>query len=454
MQMIIRFFAIICIFVSPLMINAKSEDQKVEPQLDLVHDEKEIQKIDEVPAFTVQASKKSKTHLMFGLIGTLAQETKDIIDIIKKDLEFTGQFEVDIRAIPALLTKQDIEELGKENYSLSIFFNEAKKAKDIEWRVYYTNESTMLKGGKYVRRGTCMRGWAHNIADSVWHVLTNQEGFFSTKVAFCKDIRQARKKKITHIFVCDYDGSNEQLLVANPTVNVAPRWNNDMQNPLLFYSEYTNSNVRLIAVNMDKKRKVASNYDGVNMCPSFAQDGKQVIYCASKGKGSCQLYYYEKGNLKKLTDNNGNNVSPSFTEDEKVYFCSDFQTGQPQIYCFDLNSKDLKRVTDSGYCASPSYCAKNHSVAYSKIVQGTMQLFVYNSISDEHRQITFDAGHKEECSWSPCGNWLLFSVEQKNKTRIALMNVPSSEVRYLTAEKQTCTYPAWSPVYEKFPVIA
>lgn len=437
-------------------IAAQNLDQKMEqvPHTKIEEKKAEVKNI-ESPTFTVQAQKRSKTRLLLGIVGQISQETKDIIDVIKKDLEFTGQFDVAIRAFEQLSAKNDVEMLAKENYSLAVFFNDVKKSTDIEWRVYYTNESSMLKGSKYARRGNCMRGWAHNIADSVWQVLTNQEGFFSTKIAYCKDIHQPRKRKVTHVVVADYDGSNEQVLVAHATVNVAPRWNNDIQNPLVFYSEYTNSNVRLIAVNMDKKRKVASNYDGVNMCASFAPDGKHVIYCASKGKGTCQLYYYEKGNLKKLTDNNGNNVSPTFSEDgKKIFFCSDYQTGQPQIYCFDIDKNELKRITDSGYCASPNYCSKNHCLAYSKIIQGVMQLFVYDTVKDEHRQLTTDAGHKEECSWSPCGNWLLFSVEHKNKSRIAMLNVPSNERKYLTSAKNVCSYPAWSPVYEKFPTVA
>ncbi len=405
-------------------------------------------------AVKVSAEKKTKKNILLALVGPMEPTFIELADIIKKDLEFSGALSVVVRSFGMLSSKADVTALAKEGYELAIFFNATNNSREVEWRVYDTDQSAMIKGSKYSYKGQVKRGWAHNIADIVWQVVTGNQGFFSTKIAYCKDIHSPRKRKVMHVYIADYDGSNEQLLVSNPTVNVAPRWNNDVVNPLLFYSEYTNSNVRLIAVNMEKKRKVASNFDGINMLASFSGDGKQVIYCASQGKGSCQLHYYEKGQLKKLTDNKGNNISPTFSADgKKVFFCSDFQTGQPQIYCLDVEKKSIDRLTTGGYCASPSYSATQNAVAYARIEKGIMQLFLYDAGKATHTQLTFDAEHKEECCWSPSGDFILFSCELKGKSRIAMMNIHTKERKYITSDKMICSYPAWSPVYEAFPVV-
>lgn len=102
------------------------------------------------------------------------------------------------------------------------------------------------------------------------------------------------------MYIADYDGSHEQLLVKTPTINIAPRWNADTSNPLLFYSEYTNTNVRLMVVDMKGRRRPVINADGVTMLPSFTKDGKKVVYCSSRGNGNCQLYYYKKNILKRI----------------------------------------------------------------------------------------------------------------------------------------------------------
>lgn len=338
---------------------------------------------------------------------------------------------------------------------MAIFLNETPHHHAIDWRLYDTTQAVMLKGSKYTKRGHVLRGWGHNVADDMWVALTGQEGFFSTKIAYCKNARITKKRTIKHVYVADYDGSNEQQLVNVPTVSVAPRWNHDAKNPLVFYSEYTNSNVRMVAVNMHKKRRIASNFDGVNMLPAFSIDGKRVVYCASRGDGNCQLYCYDQGELKKLTHNAGNNVSPTFSDDGlKIFFCSDAQTGKPQIYCHDLVTSSLERLTQDGYCAAPSYCGKKNRIVYSKIIQGIMQLCIYDLVTKEHTQLTFDRGHKEECSWSPCGNYLLFSVEEGERSKIAMLNLLTNDRKYVTDSKYVCSYPSWSPVYDEFPVVA
>lgn len=439
----------------------------------------ETQEQDTNISVSVAPKEHAKCNLFFGVVGKPSKELRSMVEIIKKDLEFSGQFNVTLVQIETVHTKQEIEGLSAKGYGLAIFINDAEKycgtnqkmrSKDcmgsppevgsLEWRVYDTAQVAMLKGAKYSKRGSVLRGWAHNISDALWSTLAGQDGFFSTKIAYCKDVHRPKKKKIKHIYVADYDGSNEQEIINLPTVNVAPRWNNDSKTPMLFYSEYTNSNVRLVAVKMDKKRKLASNFDGVNMLPAFSADGKQVAYCASHGDGNCQLYYYEPNCLghstfRKLTHNQGNNVSPNFSADGKsLFFCSDYQTGKPQIYRYDFANDAIERLTHDGYCASPSYCPSQNKLAYSKMIHGTMQLFAYDVETQEHTQLTFDRGNKEECSWSPCGNFLLFSYELGIKSRIALLNVVTNKRQFLTSEKQVCSYPCWSPAYDEFPVVS
>ena len=124
--------------------------------------------------------------------------------------------------------------------------------------------------------------------------------------------------------IADFDGSNPQIIVDIPTITIAPRWNNDPLRPLLFYSEHTNKNLRLMMVDMHKQRHIASNFDGINMLPAFSLDGKRVIYCASRGDGECHLYLYDKQNFKKLTHNKGNNVSPTLSADGSIVYFSRF----------------------------------------------------------------------------------------------------------------------------------
>lgn len=381
------------------------------------------------------------------------KEVASLATQMQQNFMFTGQFNVETKVLDAIPDKKALRALHEQGTLFVLVLIPFHKG--YEWHLYDTMQATLVGGKKYHKRGDLMRGWAHNISDDVWKVLTGNEGFFSTKIAYSKMIRSARGKDLKYICIADYDGSNEQVLVDSKTINVAPRWNNDRKNPLLFYSDFTNHNVRLMISDLHKRKMVASNFDGVNMVPSFSSDGKKLVYCLSRGDGHCQLYFCEKGVFKKLTNNSGNNVSPTYADEiNTVFFCSDFETGSPQIYAQNMTTKELERITSGGYCASPRYSHTSKKIAYAKLINGTMQLCIYDVAKKTHTQITSDQGNKEEFAWSPCGTRLIYSVEIPGKSsRLSMINLVTNDSVFLTGADTHCTYPDWSPVYEAYPIM-
>lgn len=404
----------------------------------------------------VTAQKKGKIKLALIGIAPQAHDSVTISQLLQhlyNDLGYTQQFDVVLMQRTDVPTTAEFMMLHKQGYELAIFIEKYRDA-TFEWRLYDMAGVSMLKGKRITLPGKLVRGWAHAIADAVWPELTNNPGFFSTKIAYCKDVADPHARAIKHICIADYDGSCEQLLVDTHTLNVAPRWNSDLSCPAIFYSEHTSSNVRLMMATMDKKRRVVVNFDGLTMLPSFSRDGKRVAFCASRGDGFCDLYCYEPTGLKRLTANQGNNIAPIFAEqDSKIYFCSD-RTGLPQIYLYEYKTGKTEQVTKGGYCVSPAYCETTKKLAYAKLVQGVMQLFIYDIGGSEHKQLTFDSGNKEECSWSSCGNFILFSQETNLKSRVARIQVQTGEKQFITAKQDNCCYPTWSSSYIQLPVVS
>jgi TolB protein len=400
----------------------------------------------------VQVTPARHEPLKMLIVGVGDQQLGDIATVVSKDVGFSGQFAPEIRILEKLHSRKIIADFARQGYPLVLFLTSS--GQHIEWRLYDAMTVSMIQGKKYHKRGMTQRGWAHDIADAVWPVLTGHQSSFASKIAYCKEVIRSDKKRCTHIVIADYDGSNQQVVVATPTLHVAPRWNNDAQNPLLFYSQGTPSNIRLMCLNMQGKRKIASNFDGINMLPTFSGDGTKVVYCASKGHGNCQLYLFEKGIFKRLTHNDGNNVSPSLSKDGKIlFYCSDIPTGKPQIYRYDLVTKVCKQITKGGFNFCPQYHI-NGKLVYTSLVGGHTQIFVYDQATDIHTQITWDASNKDECFWSACGSYLIFSVEQGLASRLALFNMHTQEQKYITSSDERCSYPCWSPLYSQFPVYA
>jgi TolB protein len=398
----------------------------------------------------------AKTNLLLGILNYQSHELEKLADVMQRDLSFSHQFNVVVKVLGPLKTKDEVRAFFDQGYPLAILLSSAVNNDHmIDWRLYDTSQVMMVKGKRYSKRGDVLRGWAHNISDTIWPELTGQTGFFSTKIAYGKQVSAGKRKRpLRHIYVADYDGSDSKPLVTTPTINVAPRWNRDESNPLVFYSEGTNANIRLMTTTMDGKRTIASNFDGINMLPSFSSDGKKVVYTASHGSASCQIYRYEKGKITQLTDNPGNNLAATLTADGKsMYLCSDFPSGTPHIYMYDFNTQQRQQITFGGQEFCPAYCEKNHKVAYTKSVHGSPQLFVYDETGRTHKQLTFDRGCKDECSWSPCGNYLLFSVEEGLRSHLEILHVLTGERRIITGANENCNYPSWSPIYAQLPVV-
>lgn len=380
----------------------------------------------------------------------------ELATVISKDIGFSGQFAVKVDNQGAkVFTKKELKGYGDTGAQLIIFLSGQAGKDSFEWRVYDALEGALIKGKKYNSSGDLVRGWGHAIADAIWPELTGSKSSFATKIAYCKKVTTSGKKDRVDVMIADYDGAYPQTVIATPTQHMAPRWNRDKDNPLLFYSEGTHVNIRLMYVSMQGKRKVASNFDGMNMLPSFSGDGSKVVYCTSKGHGNSQLYLYEHAQLKKLTHNNGNNLSPSLSSDGKtLFYCSDALTGKPQIYELDLGTNISTQITKGSFNFCPNYHQPSGKLVYTRLVEGQAQLFMYDHATRMHSQLTKDKGNKDECCWSECGSYILFSIQEGSGSRLALMNMHTLQRHYITPAGEECFYPSFSPLYTKFPTYA
>lgn len=403
----------------------------------------------------VQAIHHEKMAVMIASVGALDDELQEVIKIIAADLEMTEQCSAKIQHFQALQKKSDIKNLFEQNYYIALFISQEKNG--FSWRLYDTHTATMIAGKKYQKKGTIVRGWAHNIADQIWPEFMGSMSCFSSKIAYCKQLwvkHNGKDKVYKHIYLADADGKHSKPFIEIPTVCLAPRWSNNQDDPILFYSENTLSNVRLVMANMYGKRRTICSFDGLNMLPAFADDHKNIVFCLSKD-GSSQLYHSflnveRRRVFQRMTQNNGNNFSPCYINDHTVAFVSDYQTKYPAIYSIDMKTLQMTPITTEGYCACPSYCKANNKLLYSKMVGRVMQIFTYDCDTKVHQQLTTGTESKEEGAWSPCGNFIIFAARSQGKSRIARYNLLTGRMQYITPASENCTYPAWSPVHTLF----
>lgn len=393
-------------------------------------------------ALRVEHAQQQKMKLLLCLIEP-DKQLQELAVIVTQKLQCPLQkktgFNVVCQVVPTP-NKHLFKTFFNQGFSLVIFLSK-ENAHEISWRVYEADSATMLAGKKI--RLTNHAGLA--IADDVWEVLTGQQGIFSSFIAYC----QVREKNFKDLYV--RRPFDDAQLIVKGGKPLAPRWNNDVGNPMLLYSEATPSNVRLMSVLMNGKRKVISDFQGINMLPSFSPNGYQIVYCMTKN-GKSQLYKYsycpaaKQASLEQVIENNGHNISPNLLANGDIIFCSDFQTGNPQIYYYYAADKKIERITQGGYCTCPHYSEKTKQIVYGKSIKGVMQLFLYDMNNRKEQQLTFDLAQKDECCWSPCGNYIAYTYVRNNVSRIAVLNLITQEQFFITSPKDICSYPAWSPI--------
>jgi tol-pal system beta propeller repeat protein TolB len=379
---------------------------------------------------------------------------------LKFDIEFSDQVAIDLKKTAQEPPAAVIKKLFNQGTSLAMILKPTSLAtKKNRGKVHVTirdTHSNQILFDETSSYGTNTAYFdSHELAGKIVPALTGEASPFSGSLAYCKQYSP------THKVICmaDVAGKREQVIVPNLTISVAPRWHT--QAPVLFYSQFTKSNTRLMSVNVHNcKQRVICSYDGLNMQPSFSDDGSQVALCMSGKKGNTEIYLYDnkvskkKGKriYKQVTHNHGNNTSPTLLSNGDIIYCSDFQTGSPQIYYLDMKKHVTRRLSSGkGYCAAPSYHPESRSVVYTKLVDGSFQLFSLNIDDPRHRekQLTVGAGDKIDPAWSPCGRFVAFTYDTKDEKlnrpipQIGILNCASKSIRIVTRSKQPKSFPTW-----------
>lgn len=399
------------------------------------------------------------------LLGVSAAEDKELMSIaqiLAKNLERTGQFTVTVKVIKEPSKKSDLENLFEKGYPLQIFLHHDEDKKSIGWRLYDAADQHLVRGKKCPKRGAFAHGYADNLADEIWPVLTSQPSSFSSKLAYVKKRTLPGQKERQSSIVCvaNSDGSHEQAIIPQMGTYVSLYWHYDKNNPCIFCSEFTRHNVRFASANFFGQKRTILDLKGTCVGISLSEANK-AAYCRS---GTIWEYSYDpitkQASHRILIANEGNNVSPILLPSGDIIFCSDApslvkgtKSGGPKIYSYSARDKSITPLTKEGYCVGPSYSKVHGKLAYSKRLNGVMQLFVYDPVKQTDTQITFDGGNKIDCCWSPCGKYLVFCYRAGRTSRIAVMHVGLKKRYYITPAHEQCSSPSWSPLYDEVPVV-
>jgi TolB protein len=385
----------------------------------------------------------------------LANFGMTVADDVKKDLILTGIFNI-LNKKSFLEEKDSNPMIATEKISFSNWAtigadyllqgNITQNDREIivESRLFDVARGELLFNKRYISEINKLKTVSRYIASDILLALTNDEGDFSTKIAFVY-----KKGSKSDLYSINYDGSELKRITNHQSIIIAPRWSPD--GTFLAFTSFKDGRPEVYIRNFKNgtEKKVAS-FEGLNLCGSFSPDGGKLLLTLSK-EGNEELYVLEIDTLKlkRLTNNYFIDVSPAWSPDgNKIVFVSN-RSGSPQIYTMDTEGNNVKRITFEGsYNTSPSWSPRGGRIAYEGLINDKYQIFSIDEEGNNLLQLTSDAADNESPSWSPSGRQIVYASQKSSKSKICIMNSNGLNSRVLIEDNYKSLMPAWSPRFK------
>ena len=271
-----------------------------------------------------------------------------IADAIVHDLELSGWFKVLDRSAYienaqnsgiALGTFdfKDWSTIGAEGLVKGGFSVQGDEV-TVELRLFDVYQNKERIGKRYTGRVRDFRRIAHKFVDEVINQFTGVPGVFNTRIVYVSNSGGRFKE----IFVSHLDGSEKFQVTDNHTINLSPSWSSDGRSVIYSSFKDRNQTLYLFELFSGKEVKFTPRGGGRYLSGKLSPDGQSVVATMESG-GNSNLYLLDKsGNvIRRLTEDPGIEVSPSWSPDgRQIVFVSD-RSGSPQIYILDLKAENL-----------------------------------------------------------------------------------------------------------------
>ncbi|PIV43942.1 MAG: Tol-Pal system beta propeller repeat protein TolB [Nitrospirae bacterium CG_4_10_14_3_um_filter_44_29] len=370
-------------------------------------------------------------------------EGKQIADLIRDDLEFTGFFlSIDraayIEKSGDAFNPKNWTAIGAEAVVKGTVSGEQNLTAIVS--LYDTSEGREVLRKQYKGTKVSIRRLGHSIASDIYQHITGEKGIFGTRVAF---VAEDEGKK--GLYLMDWDGAGIKRLGIKGDFVLRPHWSLDGRR--LVYSSERGGQWGIYLLDftkMSEKKVFASR--GLNITGNFSPDGEEIVFSSSQDEtyGIYNLRLSDS-KLTRITTARWIEISPVVSPDGKlVAFVSD-RGGTPQIYIMSRNGYDARRITFEGsYNTSPSWSPDNKKIVFVGRVSGKQQIFIISPDGSALTRLT-DKWNNEDPSFSPDGRFIIFSSVRNGGSGIYTMRANGESQKKITPPWLRAFGPRWSP---------
>ena len=199
---------------------------------------------------------------------------------------------------------------------------------------------------------------------------------------------------------------------------------------------------------------------GNQLTPAITLDGSAIAF-GSDVTGTADLYYvpFEAGvgavgKPRQIFHAKGTATAcPSFSPDgSKVAFVSN-KDGAAKIYVMDIppvgaKSADLHPALISKRCresTAPAWSPDGKKIAYSAKNSGERQIWIYDVEAKTEQQLTDGRGGKESPSWAPDSMHLVFHAFTKDGCDLYMVNTNQPTPVKISSGSGEKLFPSWEP---------
>lgn len=240
--------------------------------------------------------------------------------------------------------------------------------------------------------------------NAIIEFYTGSPGIFGAPIAFVGSSAGGGKQ----VYTVQMDGSGLGAMTSIGSLNLLPEFGPGGE---LMYTSYRNGNPDLF-LGTGRDAQILSARPGMNTGARLSPDGSEIAMTMTKD-GNAEIYVIDAGGdiVRRCTENNAEDVSPTWSPDgSQIAFVSD-RSGGPQIYVMNRDCSGQRRVTFAGsYNTEPEWSPLGDVIAFTgRDERNRFDIFTVEPGTGFISRLTQDQGDNKSPTWSPDGRYVAFS---------------------------------------------
>lgn len=384
--------------------------------------------------------------------GLASKVSENLTEIISADLQRSGLFrsipQKDMLSFPeteADIYYRDWRILGA-NYLVIGGLQQSPTGYVLEYKLFDVIAQKVVFSKLVTGNERSLRDIAHLASDEIYESITGIRGAFSTKIIYVEDLGALALKRY-RLMLADADGAREKVLFTSKEPLLSPTWSNDMVH--VAYVSFETTRPAIYKHNIKTgEREQLTNFKGLNGAPAWSPDDTHLAMVLSKD-GNPEIYTMEIATrkVKRVTRTASSviDTEPNWTADGKGIIFTSNRGGNPQIYQVHLASGRVERLTFEGdYNSRPRVSPDGKSLVMVHRQNGVYHI-AWQDIQSGDMRILTETWLDESPSIAPNGAMLLYATQHDKKGVLAAVSMDAGIKYRLPSKRGDVREPAWSP---------